>query len=87
MYLCVVSLSSHDWSAHQQLGVLQNVGQGECVWQTTRERERESERGNESLPVTRKSNKGKKSSISPAKCTPGRRKGERESKKERKVMN
>lgn len=47
-------------------------------------RKRESERGKESLPVTRKSNKGKKSSISPAKCTPGRRKGGRESKKERK---
>ena len=35
------------WSAHQQWGVLQNVGQGECVrvcvCQTTREKERERE--------------------------------------------
>ena len=85
MYPCVVSMSSHGWSAHQQLGVLQNVGQGDCVCacvcvcvcvcQTTREREWG---GGGSLPVTRKSNKGKKSSISPAKCTPGRCEGGRE---------
>lgn len=52
-----------------------------CVCETTRERESES--GKDSLPVTRKSNKGKKSSISPAKCTPGRRKGGRESTRKR----
>ena len=46
-----------------------------CVCQTTREREWG---GGGSLPVTRKSNKGKKSSISPAKCTPGRCEGGRE---------
>lgn len=47
MYLCVVSLSSLDWPAHQQLGVLPNRGQGECVCmcvcQTTRKREEEEE--------------------------------------------
>lgn len=57
------------------------------VWvcETMREskREKERERGKDSLPVTRKSNKGKKSSISPAKCTPGRRKGGRASTRKR----
>ena len=43
MYLCVVSLSSHDWSADQQLGVLQNVGQGECAYVRQQERELERE--------------------------------------------
>lgn len=40
--------------------------------------QRKGEGGKENLPVTRKSNKGKKSSISLAKCTHGRNKAERE---------
>lgn len=45
MYLCVVSLSSHDGSAHQQLRVLQNMGQGECEY--VRQQEKERARGGE----------------------------------------
>lgn len=43
MYLCVMSLSSHDWLAHQPLGVLQKAGQGECVSDNKRKRERGKE--------------------------------------------
>lgn len=66
-------------------GVLHSAGQGgrDCV--TTRQR------GKDGLPVTRKPHKGKKSSISPAKCAPGREGGSeagREGAEERwKVMN
>lgn len=41
MYLCLVSLSSHDWPAQKQSGVLQNRGQGECECVHVRQQENE----------------------------------------------
>lgn len=57
-----------------------------CV-RRRQERKSQEERKKESLPVTRKSNRGKQSSISQDKCTPGRLQGETERQKKKKVMN
>lgn len=59
-----------------------------CVSDAGRkERARKKGRKKESLPVTRKSNRGKQSSISQDKCTPGRLQGETERQEKKKVMN
>lgn len=76
MYLCGASLSSYS-----RLGVLHSLGQGGCDCGTTRERGREEKM----VCLWHGSHiKGKKSSISPAKCAPGRRKGGREREREQK---